>query len=117
MAVLSLSYLFGDAAARETMALLLDAGMGWRGIFFTGAALLALLLLANLLLLRETPQERGLPAPVTNPLNVYATPKIEADLGKSRTGIGLDLAPAAGEPFLLDGLSSLAWYNPAARDI
>jgi sugar phosphate permease len=72
MAVLSLSYLFGDAAARETMALLLGAGMGWRGIFFTGAGLLALLLIANLLLLRETPQERGLPAPLTNPLNVYA---------------------------------------------
>ena len=72
MAVLSLSYLFGDASARETMALLLGAGMGWRGIFFTGAGLLALLLVANLLLLRETPQERGLPAPLTNPLNVYA---------------------------------------------
>ncbi|WP_263358821.1 MFS transporter [Acidicapsa ligni] len=72
MAVLSLSFLFGDAAARETMALLLGAGMGWRGIFFTGAGLLSLLFLANLLLLRETPQERGLPAPLTNPLNVYA---------------------------------------------
>jgi sugar phosphate permease len=72
MAVLSLSYLFGDAAARETMALLLDAGMGWRGIFLTGACLLSLLLIANFLLLRETPQERGLPAPLTNPLNVYA---------------------------------------------
>ena len=93
MAVLSLSYLFGDAAARETMALLLDAGMGWRGIFFTGAALLALLLLANLLLLRETPQERGLPAPVTNPLNVYATPKREAALGKDRVGLASILGP------------------------
>jgi len=72
MAVLSLSYLFGDAAARETMSLLLAAGMGWRGIFFTGAGLLALLLLANLILLRESPQERGLPAPISNPLNVYA---------------------------------------------
>jgi len=72
MAVLSLSFLFGDAAARETMALLLSAGMGWRGIFFTGAGLLFMLFIANLLLLRETPQERGLPAPMTNPLNVYA---------------------------------------------
>ena len=73
MAILSLSYLVGDAAARETMSLLLGAGMGWRGIFFTGAGLLTLLLIANLWLLRETPQERGLPAPVTNPLNVYAS--------------------------------------------
>ena len=75
MAVISLSYLFGDAAAREAMSLLLAAGMGWRGIFFTGAGLLTLLLIANLVLLRETPQERGLPAPVTNPLNVYAAEK------------------------------------------
>jgi len=82
MAVISLSYLFGDAAARETMALLLGAGMGWRGIFFTGAGLLFLLLIANLVLLRETPQERGLPAPVTNPLNVYA----EQEAGQSNLG-------------------------------
>jgi sugar phosphate permease len=72
MGILSLSYLFGDAAAREIMALLLSAGMGWRGLFFTGGGLLFLLLVANLILLRETPQERGLPAPVTNPLNLFA---------------------------------------------
>ena len=76
MAVLSLSYLFGDAAAREIMALLLGAGMGWRGIFYTGAGLLSILLIANIILLRETPQQRGLPAPVTNPLNVYAERKV-----------------------------------------
>ena len=53
MAFLSLSYLFGDAASREVMALLLGAGMGWRGLFFTGAGLLSLLFIANLLLLRR----------------------------------------------------------------
>ena len=72
MAVISLSYLFGDAASREAMALLLAAGMGWRGLFFTGAAVLGVLLIANVLLLREAPRQRGLPAPRTNPLNVYA---------------------------------------------
>jgi OPA family glycerol-3-phosphate transporter-like MFS transporter len=89
MAVLSLSYLFGDAAARETMALLLHAGMGWRGIFFTGAGLLALLFVANLILLRETPQERGLPAPVTNPLNVYAEEEAKNGLEESKNSPGL----------------------------
>ncbi len=74
MAVISLSYLFGDAASREVMALLLAAGMGWRGLFFTGAGLLSLLFIANLILLRETPQQRGLPASQTNPLNVYDDP-------------------------------------------
>lgn len=95
MAVLSLSYLFGDAAAREVMALLLGAGMGWRGIFFTGAGLLTLLLIANLFLLRESPEERGLPAPVTNPLNVYAaedTKKNHQMTGKS-AGLSTILRP------------------------
>jgi OPA family glycerol-3-phosphate transporter-like MFS transporter len=105
MAVLSLSYLFGDAAARETMSLLLDAGMGWRGIFFTGAALLTLLLVANLLLLRETPQERGLPAPVTNPLNVYAD-KDGSDK-PSGGGLGSILRPLLSSKFfwMVCGLS------------
>jgi len=89
MAVISLSYLFGDAAARETMALLLGAGMGWRGIFFTGAGLLFALLVANFLLLRETPQERGLPAPVSNPLNVYADPKGESENASDSAPMGL----------------------------
>jgi len=89
MGILSLSYLFGDAASRGIMALLLGAGMGWRGIFFTGAGLLALLLIANLVLLRETPQERGLPAPLINPLNVYAGKPTGADRGKSESSSGL----------------------------
>jgi sugar phosphate permease len=72
MGVLCLSYLFGDAACRYIMSLLLDAGMGWRGIFVVGAASLSVLLVINWIFLRETPQERGLPAPEVNPLNVYA---------------------------------------------
>jgi len=98
MAVLSLSYLFGDAAARETMALLLGAGMGWRGIFYTGAGLLFLLLIANLILLRETPQERGLPAPLTNPLNVYADPK-QPPGAAQKSGLLYILRPLLASPF------------------
>ncbi len=98
MGVLSLSYLFGDAAARETMALLLGAGMGWRGIFFTGAGLLLLLLIANLILLRETPQERGLPAPLTNPLNVYADPKKSSNTSQ-KSGLIYILRPLLASPF------------------
>jgi sugar phosphate permease len=116
MAVLSLSYLFGDAAAREIMALLLGAGMGWRGIFFTGAGLLTLLLIANVMLLRETPQERGLPTPVTNPLNVYAAQDLKKS-GKDISelqGLGLDSSAAADEPVLLDGLSAFAGNDAAA---
>jgi OPA family glycerol-3-phosphate transporter-like MFS transporter len=71
MAVLSLSFLFGDAACRWVMSELLAHGIGWRGVFLAGAGSLASLLLANLIFLRETPEERGLPAPEANPLNVY----------------------------------------------
>jgi sugar phosphate permease len=72
MALVSLSFLFGDAGCRWAMSQLMAHGVGWRGVFVFAAGCLAVLLLANLLLLRETPQERGLPAPLVNPRNVYA---------------------------------------------
>jgi len=72
MAVLSLSYLFGDAGCRWVMGQLMAHGLGWRGVFVAAASSLAVLLAANVMLLRETPEERGLPAPEANPLNVYA---------------------------------------------
>jgi sugar phosphate permease len=73
MAVLSLSYLFGDAACRWVMSQLMAFGLGWRGVFLAAAGSLALLLVANLIFLRESPEERGLPSPDANPLNVYGT--------------------------------------------
>jgi OPA family glycerol-3-phosphate transporter-like MFS transporter len=72
MAVVSLSFLFGDAGCRWMMSELMAHGVGWRGVFFFASAALAVLMLTNLLLLREAPEERGLPAPEVNPRNVYA---------------------------------------------
>lgn len=71
MGIVSLSYLFGDAAAREFMARLIDAGFGWRGVFLAAAGTLGLLLLLNLLLLKETPEDRGFPEPQANPANLF----------------------------------------------
>jgi OPA family glycerol-3-phosphate transporter-like MFS transporter len=79
MAVVSLSFLFGDAGCRWTMSELMAHGVGWRGVFFFAAAALAVLMLVNLFLLRETPQDRGLPAPVVNPRNVYAAEQTPTD--------------------------------------
>jgi sugar phosphate permease len=43
MAVISLSYLFGDAAARQFLGLLIANGAGWRGVFFWSAGVLVLI--------------------------------------------------------------------------
>ncbi len=55
MGIISLSYLFGDAAAREFMSVLIGAGIVWRGVFFVAAATLLVLLMINIVLLKEAP--------------------------------------------------------------
>ncbi len=71
MGLISLSYLFGDAAARQFMGVLIAHGLGWRGVFFAAAAVLGVLLMLNLIFLRETPQSRGLEEPDANPLSLF----------------------------------------------
>jgi sugar phosphate permease len=89
MAVISLSFLFGDAGCRWAMSELMAHGVGWRGVFFFAAGALAALLLLNLIFLRETPQERGLAAPEVNPRNVYAGAEPSGD----GAGVGAILRP------------------------
>jgi OPA family glycerol-3-phosphate transporter-like MFS transporter len=72
MAVLSLSYLFGDAISRAIMSLLLAHGFGWRGVFGAGAALLSAILLCNVIFLRDSPQSYHLPPPEENPLSLFS---------------------------------------------
>jgi sugar phosphate permease len=90
MAVLSLSFLFGDAACRWTMGRLIALGMDWRQIFWAAAGFLALLLAANFLFLRDTPEELGLPAPEANPLNVYGQ---EGEKAAEPAGVAAILRP------------------------
>ena len=71
MGIISLSYLFGDAAARQFMATLIRHGLGWRGVFLVAATALLVIFLLNLLWLKETPKEIGETEPQTNPLNVF----------------------------------------------
>jgi len=94
MAILSLSYLFGDAISREIMSVLLAYGLGWRGIFAAGAALLLLLLMLNVFFLRESPEACGLPAPTENPLNLFAGNEVSAE----RKGIAAILKPLVKSP-------------------
>jgi OPA family glycerol-3-phosphate transporter-like MFS transporter len=72
MGVISLSFLFGDAASREAMALLIGGGLGWRSIFLATAAVLCALFLLNAVLLKESPSQLGLVEPRSNPLNLFA---------------------------------------------
>jgi OPA family glycerol-3-phosphate transporter-like MFS transporter len=71
MGMISLSFLFGDAASRQFMAMLIAHGFGWRGVFYAAAATLAVLLLFNALLLKETPANLGFAEPPVNPSNLF----------------------------------------------
>jgi sugar phosphate permease len=71
MGVISLSFLFGDALSRQFMATLIAHGMGWRGVFYSAGGVLAVLLLINLLLLKESPRDMGLSEPAVNPSNLF----------------------------------------------
>ena len=71
MGVISLSYLFGDAAARAFMSQLLKHGFSWRQVFVVAAGVLFALVVASWLWLRETPLDIGEPEPPANPTNVY----------------------------------------------
>jgi OPA family glycerol-3-phosphate transporter-like MFS transporter len=53
------------------MAMLIAAGLGWRGVFAVGAAVLGTLLVICLLLLRESPGKIGEEEPAANPENLF----------------------------------------------
>jgi len=71
MGVISLSYLFGDAAAREFMGFIMAHGFGWRTVFQIAAGTLFVIFIANLLLLKESPGDLGLHEPKVNPSNLF----------------------------------------------
>lgn len=72
LGVLSLSYLVGDAVARQTMGLLIQHGFSWQTLFCYAAAVTALLFVANFALLRESRLDGGFSEARTNPLSLFA---------------------------------------------
>lgn len=70
--LLSISYLVGDAAARQQMGMLIERGYGWRSLFLFAAAVAGAMLLASVLFLRESRAEQGHPEATPNPLNLFA---------------------------------------------
>jgi OPA family glycerol-3-phosphate transporter-like MFS transporter len=71
MGIISLSYLFGDAASRQLLSTLIAHGVGWRGLFLWAAGILGALFVINVLLLRESPAVLGLAEPPVNPENLF----------------------------------------------
>jgi OPA family glycerol-3-phosphate transporter-like MFS transporter len=69
--ILSISYLVGDALARQWMGYLIHQGYGWRALFYLAAAVAGFFLIANALLLRESRTDTGYPEAIANPQNLY----------------------------------------------
>ena len=103
MGIVSLSFLFGDAAARYVMGRLIGLGFGWRGIFLASAGVLAALWAINAAFLRESPAEVGLPEPDAGAESVYGE---HGDDPRAR-GLRHLLAPLLASPafWLVCGLS------------
>ncbi|MDB6082398.1 MAG: hypothetical protein JWN43_279, partial [Gammaproteobacteria bacterium] len=70
--ILSISFLIGDAAARQWMGMLIEHGAGWRPLFYLAAGTAALMLIANWTFLRESRVEAGHDEAKTNPLALFA---------------------------------------------
>tara|TARA_R110002111_G_scaffold262851_1_gene341788 strand:+ start:34649 stop:36004 length:1356 start_codon:yes stop_codon:yes gene_type:complete len=80
MAILSLSFLFGDAFARIYLGSLISLGESfsslsfladWRTVFFVAAISLTLITVFVYRTLKSSPNDVGLDEPSANPLNVY----------------------------------------------
>jgi OPA family glycerol-3-phosphate transporter-like MFS transporter len=71
MAVLCLSYLFGDGLGRLYLGFFIGRGLGWRSIFFVSAGTLGAIAAASWFLLRESPRDVGAEEPPANPQNVF----------------------------------------------
>jgi len=72
LGILSVSYLVGDALARQQMGMLIERGYGWRALFVFAAVIAGLMLVANVLWLGESRAQEGHPEARPNPLNLFA---------------------------------------------
>ncbi|HEX8754805.1 MAG TPA: MFS transporter [Steroidobacteraceae bacterium] len=84
--VLSLSYLIGDAGAREWMGRLIAHGYGWRSLFVLAAAVSATMLIASFVFLRESRAGAGYTDTIANPVNVFARSKAPPATLRERLG-------------------------------
>jgi OPA family glycerol-3-phosphate transporter-like MFS transporter len=100
--ILSLSYLIGDAVARESMGVMIGHGFGWRALFVYAAVVAGVLLLANAVFLRESRVQAGATAAQVNPLSLFANTE-----ARPRNVRELLLPLLGSRPFLLICVLSL----------
>jgi len=101
--ILSVSYLVGDALARQQMGMLIERGYGWRALFLFAAIVAGVMLLASFLWLRESRTEAGHPEAIPNPLSLFAATE------SPPAGVGALLLPLLrSRAFLLVCLLSFA---------
>jgi len=91
MGFISLSFLFGDFLSRLFLSSLISAGIGWRGLFYISAGVLALIFIPTFMVVRDRPKDRGLPEPDENPHSVFAA-------SEEKQGLGGLLAPLLSSP-------------------
>jgi OPA family glycerol-3-phosphate transporter-like MFS transporter len=72
LGILSVSFLVGDATARQMMGSLIHHGYGWRALFYFAAAVSAVCLGVSFLFLRESRTDLGFAEAQPNPLNLYS---------------------------------------------
>ena len=71
--ILSISYLVGDAAARESMGILIGRGFAWPWLFCYAGAVAAAFFVVNFFWLRESRVAAGHREATTNPLSLFAS--------------------------------------------
>src|SRR5436853_161877 len=86
--ILSISYLVGDAAARQQMGMLIERGYDCRSLFVFAAIVAAVWLVASLLFLRESRAAEGHPEATPNPLNLFAASESLAARSSCSSGSG-----------------------------
>ena len=111
LGILSISYLVGDALARQQMQMLIEHGYGWRALFFFAALVAAVTLVANFLLLRESRIDEGHPQAIPNPQEPVREHRGAARRHR-RTA-----AAAAAQPRLPAGVPAVLRLHDHPRDL
>lgn len=94
MSLLSLSFLFGDAAGRYLLGGLLADGATWRVVFLVSAGVLFAIGVAVAVPLRNSPVDVGLPEPLVNDRNLFG----ERGRGSAPASVRELLAPYLASP-------------------